>query len=99
MSLESINIDEIIEKLIYKNIINETLINESKTILYWIYFGRKFAESKSKKAVKFLEKNFFVSDNGEFLIQNLNLPDNFSTWFFLATLAAKNHIKIKKPYF
>lgn len=51
-------------------------------------YGRKEAEKVSKKAVKNLEKNGFVSSDGKKL-----LVEKDGIWFLLAVLGAKGYIR------
>lgn len=80
-------IDNKIDELLKEKIIGEGEVIEAKTILTWINLGRREAEKVSKKAVKNLIKNGFVSKDGKTLIMGDGI------WFLLAVLGAKGYVE------
>lgn len=86
--IEIKDIDNAVNKLIENNVIDDFFSKEAKTVLTWLKYGRKEAEKVSKKAVKNLEKNGFVSSDGKKL-----LVEKDGIWFLLAVLGAKGYIR------
>ena len=82
-------IDKIIKQCLGDNLFGDEDIVEAKTVLTWLFRGKKSANKISPQAVRNLEECGFVE--GDKL--SCGIVDDLGIWFCLAIAGAKGFIK------